>query len=69
MRITKAFINSIKKNPLDIAKSLSDEELEKLLRKLADAYYNTGVPLIEDITYDILYYHMLKRSIFDRDED
>ena len=21
------------------------------------------------ITYDILYYHMLKRSVFDRDED
>ena len=29
--------------------------LEKLLRKLADAYYNTGTPLVEDITYDILY--------------
>jgi len=61
MRITKAFINSIKKNPLDIAKSLSDEELEKLLRKLADAYYNTGVPLIEDITYDILYDNLKER--------
>lgn len=61
MRITKAFINSIKKNPLDIAKSLSDEELEKLLRKLADAYYNTGIPLIEDITYDILYDYLKER--------
>jgi DNA ligase (NAD+) len=64
MRITKAFINSIKKNPLDIAKSLSDEELEKLLRKLADAYYNTGVPLIEDITYDILYDNLKERDPF-----
>jgi len=55
MRITKAFITSVKKSPSDIAKTLSDEELEKLLRKLADAYYNTGVPLVDDNVYDILY--------------
>ena len=55
MRITKAFITSIKKSPSDIAKTLSDEELEKLLRKLADAYYNTGLPLVDDNVYDILY--------------
>jgi len=55
MRITKAFITSIKKSPSDIARTLSDEELEKLLRKLADAYYNTGVPLVDDTVYDILY--------------
>lgn len=55
MRITKTFITSIKKSPSDIAKTLSDEDLEKLLRKLADAYYNTGVPLVDDNVYDILY--------------
>lgn len=55
MRITKTFITSIKKSPSDIAKTLSDEDLEKLLRKLADAYYNTGIPLIDDNVYDILY--------------
>lgn len=55
MRITKAFITSIKKNPSAIAKTLSDEELEKLLRKLADAYYNTELPLVDDTVYDILY--------------
>jgi DNA ligase (NAD+) len=55
MRITKTFIESLKKNPSDVAASLTDEELEKLLRKLADAYYNTGKPLVEDIIYDILY--------------
>ena len=55
MRITKAFIESIKKSPTEIASSLSDEELEKLLRKFADAYYNTGKSLVEDVTYDILY--------------
>jgi len=55
MRITKTFITSVKKNPSEIGNSLSDEELEKLLRKLADAYYNTGVSLVDDNIYDILY--------------
>jgi DNA ligase (NAD+) len=55
MRITKSFIESIKKSPTEIASKLSDEELEKLLRKLSDVYYNTGKPLVEDLTYDILY--------------
>lgn len=55
MRITKTFITTVKKNPSEIGNSLSDEELEKLLRKLADAYYNTGVSLVDDNIYDILY--------------
>jgi DNA ligase (NAD+) len=55
MRITKALIESIKTNPSDIVSKINDEDLEKLLRKFSDAYYNTNKPLIEDITYDILY--------------
>jgi len=31
--------------------------------------FTVVMQFINFITYDILYYHMLKRSIFDRDED
>jgi NAD-dependent DNA ligase len=55
MRITKALIESVKLNPSDAVKSLNDEDLEKLLRKLSDSYYNTDKPLVDDKVYDILY--------------
>ena len=62
MRITKSFIESVKNNPSDIIKTLNDEDLEKLLRKLASAYYNTDKPLVEDITYDILFDALKERD-------
>jgi NAD-dependent DNA ligase len=55
MKITKSFIEKLKKNPSDIAEELSDDDLTKLLKKLADVYYNTDKPLVDDITYDILF--------------
>lgn len=55
MKITKAFIDKIKKSPSKVAEELEDEELIKLLKKLADAYYNTGTPLVEDKVYDLLF--------------
>lgn len=55
MKITKSFIEKVKKNPSDIAEEISDDDLTKLLKKFADAYYNTDIPLVDDITYDILF--------------
>ncbi len=55
MKITKAFIDKVKKSPAKFAEDLDDEDLVKLLKKLADAYYNTGTPLVEDKVYDILF--------------
>jgi DNA ligase (NAD+) len=55
MKITKSFIEKVKKNPSDIAEELSDDDLTKLLKKFADAYYNTNKQLVDDITYDILF--------------
>ena len=55
MRITKAFIEKIKKSPAQTAAELTDDELTKLLKRFADAYYNTGNSLIEDKIYDILF--------------
>jgi NAD-dependent DNA ligase len=55
MKITKALIEKVKSNPTDIAESMSDEDLTKLLTKLSDAYYNTDTPLVEDSVFDILF--------------
>lgn len=55
MKITKAFIEKVKSNPTEIAESLSDEDLTKLLTKLSDAYYNTDKPLVDDAVFDILF--------------
>ncbi len=61
-KFTKAFIDKLKKTPSEIAEELTDEELTKLLKKLADAYYNTDKPLVEDITYDILFDALKERD-------
>jgi DNA ligase (NAD+) len=55
MKITKALIEKVKSNPTEIAESMSDELLTKLLTKLSDAYYNTGTPLVEDSVFDTLF--------------
>ena len=55
MKITKALIEKVKSNPTDIAESMSDEDLTKLLTKLSDAYYNTDTPLVEDSVFDVLF--------------
>ena len=55
MKFTKAFIDKVKTTPVKVAEELDDEELVKLMRKLADAYYNTGKPLVDDKVYDILF--------------
>jgi NAD-dependent DNA ligase len=61
-KFTKSFIDKLKKPPSEIAEELTDEELTKLLKKLADAYYNTDKPLVEDITYDILFDTLKERD-------
>jgi DNA ligase (NAD+) len=55
MKFTKLFIEKLKKSPSDIADELNDDDLVKLLKKLAEAYYNTGEPIVEDKIYDILF--------------
>jgi NAD-dependent DNA ligase len=54
-KFTKAFIEKLKLKPSEVAEELTDEELTALLKKLNDVYHNTDKPLVEDITYDILF--------------
>lgn len=55
MKFTKAFIETVKKTPSKVAEDLDDEELAKLMKKFADAYYNTDKPLVDDKVYDLLF--------------
>ena len=48
-------ISKLLSDPQKYANSLSTAEFVEMLEMLSDAYYNTGEPLVEDITYDILY--------------
>lgn len=54
MRLTKAFYKRIETNPVHELALLSIEDLEKLVKKTNDAYYNTGAPLISDDIYDLI---------------
>jgi len=52
--IKKANLDVLKLNPIKYANKLSIDELVKLMKKMADAYYNTGKPLVSDKIYDEL---------------
>ena len=47
-------INKILKDPLEIIKILSVDELEEVITYAADKYYNTGESVINDQNYDLL---------------
>jgi NAD-dependent DNA ligase len=55
MKFTKTFIEKLKKSPSEIVEDLDEEDFVKLMKKLAEAYYNTDSPLVEDKVYDLLY--------------
>jgi DNA ligase (NAD+) len=54
MKVTKKFLQDLLDDPKNTANDLSIDELVSLLRKLSDAYYNTGNSLVDDDTFDII---------------
>lgn len=57
------------KNPYKYLSKLSNIQLEKILTKLSEAYYNTSTPLVTDIVFDdlkdVLYKRNPKAAFFD----
>ena len=47
-------IHKILKDPLEVIKKLSIEELEEVITYAADKYYNSGESVINDQNYDLL---------------
>jgi DNA ligase (NAD+) len=54
MSYSEKFISALKENTIVEAKKLSISELEKLLLKASEAYYNSDKDLISDIVFDEL---------------
>ncbi len=52
--MSKPLIEKLEKNPHDEGLKLKIDDLEQLLIKAIDAYYNSDQPLFTDSTYDIL---------------
>lgn len=52
--MTKAFFGRLEKNPVHELSLLSIEDLEKIIKKANDAYYNTDAPVVSDDIYDLI---------------
>lgn len=54
----QAIINRINKDPFEEVKTLTEKELEEILVKAQDTFFNTGKPILSDAIYDILIDYM-----------
>ena len=61
-KLSDDVIKQLQTDPYNYANQLSKKELQKLLEKLADIYYNTGTSIVNDNIYDILKDLLEKRS-------
>jgi len=58
VKITKAFIEQLRKNPLEILKALSDDEIATIIQKANHSYYNSESPLFSDNLFDMIKEHL-----------
>lgn len=54
VNITKTLLNKITSNPLDTLKTLSEEDVVKIIQKANLEYYKSGNPILTDNIYDIV---------------
>lgn len=54
MRVTKKFIDTLKKDPIVVLKTLSEDDIATIIQKANDSYYNKNTPLFSDNTFDII---------------
>jgi NAD-dependent DNA ligase len=52
--LTKSFILKLEKNPLEILKELTVEDVVLIIQKANHAYYNTAKPLFTDQIFDLI---------------
>ena len=56
--ITKTLLNKLKKNPSDVLKTLTEDDIAKIIQKANYAYYNSNEPLMSDNLYDLIREHL-----------
>jgi DNA ligase (NAD+) len=54
VKITKVFIEQLRKNPLAILKTLTEDDIATIIQNANHSYYNTKTPLFSDNLYDII---------------
>ena len=54
VKITKAFIGQLRKNPVDVLKGLSEDEIATIIQKANHSYYNSQDPLFSDNLFDMI---------------
>jgi DNA ligase (NAD+) len=54
VNITKTLLNKLKKNPSEVLKNLSEDDIAKIIQKANYSYYNTSEPLMSDTLFDIV---------------
>lgn len=58
MRLSKTFLEKLKKDPLPVLQTLSETEVVQLIQKANYAYYQSQAPLFSDNTFDIIKEHL-----------
>ncbi len=54
VKITKTFIEKFKKTPIDVLKTLTEDEIASIIQKANYSYYNSEEPLFSDNLYDLV---------------
>lgn len=62
MRITKTILKQINDDPVNFALNVSIDDLVTVIKKLADAYYNSSTPLVSDEIYDLIFETLKSRD-------
>lgn len=53
-KLTKANISKLQKNPVDVLKTLSDDDVASILTQANQSYYNDKDPVFSDAIYDLV---------------
>lgn len=62
MKITKALITRLNKNPIAVLDTLSEEEIAQLIQKANYDYYNSENPLLTDDIFDTVKEYLEKKN-------
>ncbi len=54
VKITKTFIEKLKKTPVNVLKELSEDDIATIIQKANYSYYNSDEPLFSDNLYDLI---------------
>lgn len=54
VKVTATLLKELKKSPLDVLRTLSNDDIATIIQKANHSYYNTKTPLFSDNLYDMI---------------